>query len=234
MIKDMLSALICTSVMSQAQEKPPVNMADLKQYTLLIFESGERKREYTQEELTKMQEGHIANLVRLYAEKKSPVAGPFGDAGAWRGIVILDLPKDKVPAEFTNDPFVKDGLLKISLHTWTMHKNSFAWPEEDLGMDQFVFVRLLKGPKWSADVKPEEQNAHLKHNVEMSNKGLVAVVGPMTSPDEKWRGTYIFYGKDLDKVKAEIMKDPRVKAGHFEPELKPLYLGKGLFNKPNF
>lgn len=225
----MLAAALCTVAMSQAQDLP-LDLANLKPYTLLIFESGERKREYTQDELAKMQAGHIANLVRLYEEKKSPVAGPFGDNGAWRGIVILDLPKDKVPAEFAEDPFVKDGLLKISLHTWTVHKDSFAWPSEDLGMAEYLFVQLKKGPTWSPEQGAKHQIAHLKNNIALSDRGLAALVGPMSgTPD--WQGTFIFHGKDKEAVEKELQKDPMIQTGHLKAEFNPLWLGKGLFKK---
>src|SRR5690606_816603 len=140
-------------------------------------------------------------------------AGPFGDNGDWRGIVILDLPKDKVPAEFTNDPFVKDGLLKISLHGWMLHKDSFAWPAEDLGMDEFTFVMLKKGDKWSTEQGAKLQNDHLKSNMDMAKRGLIEIVGPMTD-DTDWRGTFIFKGKDHEAIKKELDKDPMIKANH--------------------
>ena len=39
---------------------------------------------------TKIQDGHMTNVTRLYNDGKIKVAGPFGDDGNWRGIFNLD------------------------------------------------------------------------------------------------------------------------------------------------
>lgn len=202
----------------------------MKNYSLLIFERGSGREKFQPEELTKMQESHIANLTRLYKEKKSPCAGPFGDNGDWRGIVILDLPLEKVPSEFENDPFVKNGLLKISVHPWILHKDSFAWPSEDLGMDEFTFVTLKKGPTWSKEQGDKLMADHLKNNMRLLLENKVGLVGPITE-DSNWRGTYIFYGNELEQIKKELNADPMIQKKHLQAELKPLWLGKGLFKK---
>lgn len=227
---DMIASLLCATLMSPIQDQLPVNIADMKKFTLLIFERGASREKFKTEELQKMQEGHIANLVRLYGERKAPCAGPFGDDGDWRGIVVLNLDKKDVPSEFLGDPFVKAGLLKYSLHTWFLHKDTFAWPKEDMGMEEFTFVRLLKGSEWSAAGSSDMQVEHLKRNVELVKTGLVGVVGPMME-DTDWRGSYIFYGKDREAIEQELKKDPTVASGRLKYELKPLWMGKGLFKK---
>lgn len=214
--------------MTMQNQVPNINPDELKKFSLLIFERGSGREKFQAEELTKMQEGHIANLTRLYNEKISPCAGPFGDNGDWRGIVILDLPPEKVPSEFENDPFVKHGLLNISVHSWMLSKDSFAWPKEDLGMDEFTFVMLKKGENWTADNGAKLQSQHLANISRLVKAGKIGIVGPMNT-ETGWQGTIIFYGKDHESIKLELGKDPMMQSKHLKAELKPIWLGKGLF-----
>ncbi|MGE5107714.1 MAG: YciI family protein, partial [Sphingobacteriales bacterium] len=59
-----------------------------KYYFVMLLKGNNR----SQDSLTavKLQEGHMANISRLYYEGKLKVAGPFGDDGNWRGIFIFD------------------------------------------------------------------------------------------------------------------------------------------------
>lgn len=230
----MISTAICLTAMMGQNATPKVKMQNLKQHTFLIFMRGSGADNFTADELTKMQEGHIANLTRLYKEKKSPVAGPFGSRGDMRGIVILNLPKKEVPKEFENDPFVKNGLLKIELHDWVCDSTVFAWPESDLGMTTYVLGIAKKGESWSEKQGSELQASHLGTIASLMEKGDLYAAGPITGHDT-WRGFYIFPAEgeiDNKAIEARVASDPMFKTKHLELELHPLWLGKGLFRKP--
>lgn len=67
----------------------------------------------------KLQEGHMANINRLYNEGKIKVAGPFGDNGNWRGIFIFDCEtKEEVERLLNTDPAVAAGRLAYEIHPW--------------------------------------------------------------------------------------------------------------------
>ena len=67
----------------------------------------------------KIQEGHMANINRLYKEGKLKVAGPFGDEGNWLGIFIFDcVSKDEVEKILITDPAIAAGRLKYEIHPW--------------------------------------------------------------------------------------------------------------------
>ena len=75
----------------------------------------------TQDSLTaeKIQEGHMANINKLYYEGKLKVAGPFGDNGNWRGIFIFDCEtKEEVEKLLNTDPAISSGRLGYELHPW--------------------------------------------------------------------------------------------------------------------
>jgi len=79
----------------------------------------------TQDSVTaaKIQEGHMANMSRLYYEGKLKVAGPFGDNGNWKGIFIFDLvagctTKEELEKLLLTDPAITSGRLTYEIHPW--------------------------------------------------------------------------------------------------------------------
>ena len=70
-------------------------------------------------EIQELQKAHIANIQRLAAMKKLLVAGPFGDNGDLRGIVVLRVASLKEAQDLcATDPMVKSGRLLVELHPW--------------------------------------------------------------------------------------------------------------------
>ncbi|MCA0361723.1 MAG: YciI family protein [Armatimonadetes bacterium] len=233
----MLSAALltaCTLSTMSIPDETSFKLPPMEQNAILVFHAGERKREYSQDELQEMQKAHIGNLGRLFSEKKAPAAGPFAERGEFRGIVILQMPLDKIPAEFEQDPFVKEGLLKITVNSWMMPKGLFAWPQsEEFKMHNYSLVRWLKGPNWTADVSEELSKANVAHvtrNLSQMRDGSACIHGPVGDPTGEWRGLSIFPTDDKAKVEALLAEDPLLKRGHFRVEIKPLMMGAGLFN----
>jgi uncharacterized protein YciI len=67
----------------------------------------------------KVQDGHMANMSRLYYDGKLKVAGPFGDDGNWRGIFIFDCTtQEETEALLKTDPAIIAGSLKYEIHPW--------------------------------------------------------------------------------------------------------------------
>ena len=92
--------------------------ARVRQYWFVMLTKGSNR---TQDSTTaaKIQEGHMANINRLYYEGKLKVAGPFGDDGDWRGIFIFDCPtKEEVENLLKTDPAVATGRLAYDIHPW--------------------------------------------------------------------------------------------------------------------
>jgi uncharacterized protein len=90
----------------------------IKQYWFVMLLKGENR---TQDSAAaaKIQDGHMANIRRLYEEGKLKVAGPFGDEGTWRGIFIFDCEtKEEVEQLLNTDPAIAAGRLAYELHPW--------------------------------------------------------------------------------------------------------------------
>ncbi len=113
--------IICffTAAHCQAQTKPlPKPEERIKQYWFVMLVKGSNR---TQDSATaaKIQEGHMANISKLYYEGKLKVAGPFGDDGNWRGIFIFDMPtKEEVEQLLKTDPAIESGRLGYEIHPW--------------------------------------------------------------------------------------------------------------------
>jgi uncharacterized protein YciI len=107
-------------------KKPKVEN-QIKKYWFVMLTKGNNR---TQDSATaaKIQEGHMANINRLYYEGKLKVAGPFGDDGDWLGIFIFDCAaKEEVEQLLKTDPAIASGRLAVDIRPWwTAATGSFA------------------------------------------------------------------------------------------------------------
>jgi uncharacterized protein YciI len=90
----------------------------MKQYFMVFLTVGPNR---TQDSATaaKIQEGHLANITRLFNEKKMILAGPFLDKGIYKGIFIFDVATEtEVKQLLQTDPAVKAGRLGYEIHPW--------------------------------------------------------------------------------------------------------------------
>ena len=111
----LVCSLIGTSAFSQ-QEKKPENQ--IRQYWFVMLTAGSNRNQ-DPAAAAKIQEGHMANINRLYSEGKLKVAGPFGDEGTWIGLFIFDCEtKEEVEKLVKTDPAIAAGRLNYEIHPW--------------------------------------------------------------------------------------------------------------------
>ncbi len=98
----------------------------VKQYYFVLLVKGKNRG---QDSITaaKIQDGHLANIRRLYNAGKLKVAGPFGEDSDWRGIFIFDCAtRDELDALLKTDPAIAAGRLAYEVHSWyTVPTGSF-------------------------------------------------------------------------------------------------------------
>ncbi len=117
--------LICCMQVAFGQQHPSDSIHNavklenqIRQYFFVMLLKGNNR---TQDSVTaaKIQDGHMANINRLYKAGKLKVAGPFGDEGEWKGIFIFDCAsKQEVEELLKSDPAVIAGRLKYEIHPW--------------------------------------------------------------------------------------------------------------------
>jgi uncharacterized protein YciI len=111
------------SAQNADQKLSPVNPSPkqeerIRQYWFVMLVKG-NNRSQDSATAAKLQEGHMANIGRLYKLGKIKVAGPFGDDGAWRGIFIFDCEtKEEVIGLLDTDPAISSGRLAFEIHPW--------------------------------------------------------------------------------------------------------------------
>jgi uncharacterized protein YciI len=90
----------------------------MKQYFMVFLTAGPNR---TQDSITaaKIQEDHLANITRLFNEKKMVMAGPFLDEGMYKGIFLFDVATEaEVRQLLQTDPAIKAGRLGYEIHPW--------------------------------------------------------------------------------------------------------------------
>lgn len=111
------AALLFVSI-SLAQQKTEKMEDQIRQYWFVMLLKG-NNRTHDSATAAKIQEGHMANINRLYYEGKLKVAGPFGDNGNWLGIFIFDCKtKEEVEQLLKTDPAVSSGRLAYDIRPW--------------------------------------------------------------------------------------------------------------------
>lgn len=89
-------------------------------YYMGFLKKGPNWSSHSAAENAEIQKGHLAHLGRMHEMGKLVVAGPFGDNGEIRGILVFrgkDSMEDlKKLAE--DDPAVKAGRMVVELHPW--------------------------------------------------------------------------------------------------------------------
>jgi uncharacterized protein YciI len=96
----------------------------MKKYFLCLLKTGPNRNQ-TEEEAKKIQEGHMAHINKLAAEGKIHLAGPMGDDGDIRGILVFDVETlEEAYALEGEDPAVKAGRLIMDIHPWWAAKGS--------------------------------------------------------------------------------------------------------------
>ena len=111
---------------SFAQSKTDKPAFNIRQYWFVMLTAG-TNRAQDSSTAAKIQEGHMANITKLYNEGKIKVAGPFGDDGNWKGIFIFDCEtKQEVENLLKTDPAIAAGRLNYEIHPWwTTPEGSF-------------------------------------------------------------------------------------------------------------
>jgi len=110
---------IFVSLVAAAQKNKEEKLEDqIRQYWFVMLLKGPNRNQDSAT-AAKIQEGHMANINRLYNDGKLKVAGPFGDNGNWLGIFIFDCPtKEEVEKDLKTDPAIISGRLSYDIRPW--------------------------------------------------------------------------------------------------------------------
>jgi uncharacterized protein YciI len=99
-----------------AEDIPP----GMASFTLVILRRPENAPEFSEEELDRLQTGHLAHLEKFRANGSIAAAGPFSDQAdpKIRGLELWRLPLDEVRTACQEDPSVQAGRLQKDAMRW--------------------------------------------------------------------------------------------------------------------
>jgi uncharacterized protein len=130
------AALLAPPATSQAPAAEPSSAAaPVKPYTMVtrylgLLVKGPKWTKEKSPALTKMMEGHMANINAMAATGKLVAAGPVVDDGTLRGIFLFATANaEEARALAEKDPAIASGHLTLEIHPWMVAKEVFAEPK---------------------------------------------------------------------------------------------------------
>src|SRR5262245_46098333 len=128
-----MSALVLVALLSAPPSPaPPPASPPAKTYTMVtrylgLIVKGPKWTKEKSPELTRMLEGHMANINAMAATGKLVAAGPVVDDGTLRGIFIFDTASaEEARAMGEKDPAIASGHFALEIHPWMVAKEVFA------------------------------------------------------------------------------------------------------------
>jgi uncharacterized protein len=106
-----------------AAEPSATPMPELTTYYFALLTRGPKWTPGQTEETKKLQEAHMANMIKWYEEGKLVLAGPFADNGNWRGLWVFKTASlEEAQALAQTDPSIQAGRLSVEIHPWMTKK----------------------------------------------------------------------------------------------------------------
>jgi uncharacterized protein len=99
---------------------------ELESYTFVLLRRGPPARDYTEEELDKIQSGHLAFLDDLRTQGHMLLSGPFRDQvdKTKRGFCVYRTGLDETRRLTEQDPAIKAGRMAAEAMTWLTRKGA--------------------------------------------------------------------------------------------------------------
>jgi uncharacterized protein len=115
-----LSVACCLFVLQSKSlaQTNPIKDWQMKTYYMVILKTGPNRTQDSTE-TARIQAAHLANMGKMYDEKKLILAGPFMDDSTLAGILIFDvLTQEEAEKLGSADPAVIAGRLIFEVHPW--------------------------------------------------------------------------------------------------------------------
>src|SRR5439155_18118996 len=142
--------LIALALLSNTQDD---NAAATQPVTWVFLNTGagrDRTKSMTPEAVSQMQAQHVGNFGTQFNLGKLFAAGPLGDNGLIRGIVVLNVETpEEVKECFKPDPFVQNDILGVETHPWLMDVMDFGSPKITFKIARHTLCVVKKGKNWN-------------------------------------------------------------------------------------
>ncbi len=199
--------------------------------TWIFLNTGSNKTPLHKAEADKMLQAHLANFMRLHDLGKLLTAGPLGDNGVIRGMVVLTTRNvDTIKEGFLPDPFVQNNYLALEYYPWLADKNKLHEPNTPFKMKEYTLGIVKRGPNWKKSqfkIQANTIEGFGRSLRALSKTGVLAVAGPFQNSD-KTLGIMLLRSADQKKLLETIQKDPSIQSGEIVCELHSQWLAEGV------
>lgn len=219
-----------------AEENPRPTSQPRVCYWVFLNKGSARQKtsQMSKEEVAKLQADHVGNLGALYKQGRAFTAGPLGDNGFIRGIVVLNVSNAaEIKDCFKPDPFVQQDILAVEAYRWLADTAKFGKPDEPFKMAKHTLVVVKKGPDFDGLkgwLAPDSMTRLLPSLGQLAEGDGVVLSGPLVDAGELL-GIALVSTEDGATVEAALGKDPAVKEGRVKLELHPQFLAAGILRK---
>jgi uncharacterized protein YciI len=102
---------------------------ELESYAFVLLRRPVDAPSYSDEQLERLQEQHLAHLAALTEEGKLVSAGPFSDQAdeSLRGLCVYATSVEEARSLAAKDPSVRAGRLAVEVMTWWTEKGSLSF-----------------------------------------------------------------------------------------------------------
>ncbi len=204
------------------------------EFTLVFLNTGSNKTPLHKADADKMLQNHLGNFTRLHDLGKLLTAGPLGDNGKIRGIVVLKLSgSTKVKECFLPDLFVQNNYFSLEFYRWLVDGKKLHEANQPFKMKEYTIGIIKKGFNWKKQHFKARANQIEGFGVslkEFSRSGELAAAGPFEN-SEKILGAALFRTSDQKKLLLSIQKEPSIRAVEIECELHSQWLAEGLLEE---
>lgn len=193
-----------------------------QEFVIVFLNKRQDKEEMPTSEVTKLMEGHLANISRLAKEGKLWAAGPFDGGG---GIFIFRSQSiEEVRNWINTDPAIQAKRWNLELYAYQPRVGSICAVDEKEGMINYHFVRFAADiTKYSIGGMAQDMRAHNNYMKLLAAHLDVIAEGSLGEQE----GSILILR--TQPTRSELENDPAVQKGSMTMEAKSLYIAKGSF-----
>jgi uncharacterized protein YciI len=107
---------------------------ELESYSFVLLKRGPRASEFSEEELDRLQEQHLAHLAAMHEQGAMLLAGPFSEQPdeTLRGFCLYRTGLEETRRLAQSDPSVQAGRMAFELMTWWTARGALAGLADEL------------------------------------------------------------------------------------------------------
>ena len=228
----LFSVALAPSPQAQTQAAPPAEAQRPKMatYYLVLLNKGPSRPTSPTPQDADIQKQHLAHLEKLAADGFGMAAGPMGDDGDLRGLVVMKTASAQQARELAEmDPAVKAGRLAVEVVAFLSPEGWFGKPAQPFSMEQLYFGFLTRGAQTAQDPDSAKrlQKEHIAYMEARHGEGKLVMAGPVLEGGDR-RGLVVYRLGSLEEARRIAAGDPMVQAGRLAVELHPWYLARGV------